>query len=72
MVCSSITSNLNIADAPGNVRLPSRVSGLRKPSVVNVSQLVTVDKKFLFKKVNTLGDKIMLRIDEGIRLVLKL
>ena len=72
VVCSSITSNLNIADAPGNICLPSRATGLRKPSVVNVSQLVTVDKRFLSRKVKTLEDKIMSRIDDGIRFVLNL
>ncbi|MEA1927444.1 MAG: type II toxin-antitoxin system PemK/MazF family toxin [Candidatus Auribacterota bacterium] len=72
VVCSSITSNLKIANAPGNLRLPARVTGLRKPSVVNVSQLVTVDKRFLSKKVKTLEGKIMRRIDDGIRLVLNL
>lgn len=72
VVCSSITSNLNIAAAPGNIRLPARVSGLRRPSIVNVSQLVTVDKKFLSKKVKTLDHKIMRQIDEGIGLVLNL
>jgi len=72
VICSSITSNLTIADAPGNLRLPARASGLSKPSVVNVSQLITVDKRFLSKKVKMLEDKIMLRIDDGIRLVLNL
>lgn len=72
VICSSITSNLNIADAPENIRMPARVSGLNKPSVVNVSQLITVDKRFLSKKVKTLDQKIMNRIDEGIRLVLNL
>ena len=72
VVCSSITSNLNIANAPGNLRLPARTSGLSKPSVVNVSQLVTVEKRFLSKKVKTLGHKLMNRIDDGIRLVLNL
>ena len=72
VVCSSITSNLSIADAPGNIRLSSRATGLHKPSVVNVSQLVTVDKRFLSKKVKTLDHKIMRQIDDGIRLILNL
>lgn len=72
VICSSITSNLKIANAPGNIRLPARAIGLRNPSVVNVSQLITVDKRFLSKKVKTLEHKIMRRIDDGIRLVLNL
>ena len=44
VIAAVITSNLKLAGAPGNVRLSKRASGLTKPSVVNVSQLVTVDK----------------------------
>ena len=72
VVCASITSNLNLADAPGNVRLSSRSSGLHKPSVVNISQLITVDKRFLLKKVKTLDHQNMSQVDESLRLVLKL
>ncbi|MFC1498586.1 type II toxin-antitoxin system PemK/MazF family toxin [Verrucomicrobiota bacterium] len=72
VVCASITSNLNLADAPGNIRLSARLSGLHKPSVVNISQLITVDKRFLSKKVKTLDHQSMSQIDESLRLVLKL
>ena len=66
----AITSNLFVATAPGNVRLSSRVSGLRKPSVVNVSQMVTIDKRFLVEKVKALDKESMRRVDDGLRLVL--
>ena len=66
----AITSNLFVAAAPGNVRLSSRVSGLRKPSVVNVSQMVTIDKRFLVEKVKSLDKESMRRVDDGLRLVL--
>ena len=72
VLCASITSNLNLADAPGNVRLSARSSGLHKPSVVNISQLITVDKRFLLKKVKTLDHQNMSQVDESLRLVLKL
>lgn len=72
VVCASITSNLNLASAPGNIRLSGRSSGLSKPSVVNVSQLITVDKRFLSKKVTTLDRQSMSQIDDSLRLVLKL
>jgi mRNA interferase MazF len=72
VVCASITSNLDLADAPGNIRVSARSSGLRKPSVVNISQLITVDKRFLSKKVKTLDRQSMSHIDESLRLVLKL
>ena len=43
IIVAAITSNLLIADAPGNLRLSKTDSGLSKPSVVNVSQIVTLD-----------------------------
>jgi len=67
-----ITSNLRLADAPGNVRLPARGSGLPKPSVVNVSQIVTVDKAFLTERVGKLTLRLQTAVDEGVRLVLSL
>ena len=67
-----ITSNISLASAPGNIVLSARSSKLSKKSVVNVSQLITVDKSFLTGKVHTLSNKLMAQIDDGIRLVLKL
>ncbi|MCK5529617.1 MAG: type II toxin-antitoxin system PemK/MazF family toxin [Kiritimatiellae bacterium] len=72
VLCASITSNLALANAPGNVRISGRSSGLCKPSVVNVSQLVTLDKHFLAEKIKTLDHQSMNQVDEGLRLVLKL
>ncbi len=72
VIAAVITSNLHLADAPGNVFLLTKKSKLPKKSVVNVSQLITVDKSFLVEKVHTLPNTIMNGIDEGIRLVLKL
>ena len=67
-----ITSNLRLADAPGNVLLSRKSSGLPKKSVANVSQLVTVDESFLTKKAGKLSPEILHDIDAGIRLVLSL
>jgi mRNA interferase MazF len=47
VVCVPLTSNLKWADAPGNVLLSARATGLSKESVANVSQIVVVDKSFL-------------------------
>jgi len=44
VVCVPLTSNLRWADAPGNVPLSARVTGLPKDSVANVSQLLTLDR----------------------------
>lgn len=72
VICVAITSNMHLAYAPGNVTLSARISGLRKPSVINVSQLITLDKGFFVKKVTNLNHHLMGQIDEGLRLVLKL
>ena len=50
-VCVPLTSNLKWGSAPGNVRLSGRLTGLPKDSVANVSQIVTVDKDLLTKRV---------------------
>ena len=47
VVCAVITSNLRLADAPGNVLLGTGDAGLDRPSVVNCSQVVTLDKAVL-------------------------
>ena len=54
VVCVPLTSNLKWADAPGNVHLSSRVTGLPKDSVANVSQIVSLDRQFLTERVGTL------------------
>ena len=51
VVCVPLTSNLNWADAPGNVLLRTRSTGLPKNSVANVSQLVTLDRSLLTERV---------------------
>jgi mRNA interferase MazF len=72
IVVAVITSNLALAEAPGNVRLARSESGLPQPSVVNVSQLITVDKSILAGKVRSLPSSVMQRLEEGMRLVLSL
>jgi mRNA interferase MazF len=67
-----ITSNLNLALAPGNVLLPRAASGLPKDSVANVSQILTLDKKFLVERIGSLPDNLQSEIDDGIRTILYL
>ncbi len=69
---AEITSNLALAAAPGNVRLTKAASGLPRPSVVNVSQLITIDRALLTARVSTLPADTLRRVDEGLRLVLAL
>ena len=69
-IVAIVTSNLALADAPGNVRVGKAESGLTKSSVVNVSQLVTLDREQLTQRVRALPAETMRGIDEGLRLVL--
>ena len=69
-VCVPLTSNLRWADAPGNVLLSARASGLPKDSVANVSQIVTLDRSVLTERVGKLsGPKLKLLLS-GIDVVL--
>jgi len=71
-IVAVITSNLALGDAPGNVRTGKAATGLSRPSVVNVSQVVTVDKAVLTERVRALPAAVMARVDDGLRLVLGL
>jgi mRNA interferase MazF len=67
-----VTSNLRLAQAPGNVALTAAGSGLPKDSVVNVSQLLTIDRRLLGEQAGTLTPAHMRAVDDGLRLVLSL
>lgn len=70
VVCVALTSNLRWADAPGNVLLPARTTGLPKDSVANVSQLVTLDREALTEPVGALPAKKLELVLLGIDIVL--
>jgi mRNA interferase MazF len=55
VVCVALTSNLKWAEAPGNVLLPARATGLPRPSVANVSQVVTLDRATLTDRAGRLS-----------------
>lgn len=70
VVCVALTSNLRWAEAPGNVLLPARSTGLPKPSVANVSQLVTLDRAALTERVGRLSASNLGLVLAGIDVVL--
>lgn len=72
VVVAVITSNTRLGAAPGNVLLAEGEAGLAKPSVVNVSQLVTIDKHSLLDEIGALSDDRMDLVARGIRRVLTL
>jgi mRNA interferase MazF len=71
-ICAAISSNLRLGEAPGNVRIAPRASGLAQESVVNVSQLITLDKQILTQKVGRLAAESLRDVEAGIKLVLAL
>ena len=72
VVVAVITKNLDLAKAPGNVTITARSSRLTIDSVVNVSQVITVDKSLLTEYVSTLPNRKMEKVEKGLRLVLSL
>ena len=70
VIVAAITSNLDLASAPGNVRLPRSSAGLKKASTVNVSQLLTLNKSVLDERAGVLSSRLMNAVAEGLRLVL--
>jgi len=72
VIVLSITSNTRLADMPGNILLDKEDSGLPKESVINVSQIVTIDKTCLENKVGSVSQTVMEEVDYGLGLVLGL
>ena len=71
-IVAAITTNVELADAPGNVLLPERSAGLAWASVIDVSQLLTLDRSFLTEHAGTLPPRLQRSVDEGLRTVLQL
>ncbi len=65
-----ITSNLSREHIPGVVLITARQSGLPKDSVVNLTQILTIDRQSLKEKVGELPKRVMDRIDQGLKTVL--
>lgn len=72
VIVAAITSNLRLGAAPGNVSLGKRGAGLSRESVVNVSQLLTLDRRFLTEKAGRLPAAKLRELQDGLRLVLAL
>jgi len=67
-----ISSNVGLLDAPGNVLLRADSVGLPRDSVVNVTQIVTVDRDYLEDRVGQVTPKTLAKVEAGVRLVLEL
>ncbi len=71
-IAVGISSNLGLADQPGNVLLSRETTGLEKNSVANVTQLITGDRSVLSECIGVLPDRELRRLNAGLRLVLDL
>ena len=68
----AVTSNLRLSNSPGNLLISPKQSGLPRDSVINVSQILTVDKVVLIERAGALSSRLMEQVDAGVRLVLGL
>jgi len=67
-----VMTNVRLVEAPGNVLLPAKATGLPKDSVANVSQVITVDRDFLLERAGRVRGQSLKDVDKGLRLVLAL
>jgi mRNA interferase MazF len=67
-----LTTNVRLLDAPGNVLLPAKATGLPKDSVANVSQVITVDRDFLLGLAGRVHGQLFRDVEHGLRWVLGL
>jgi mRNA interferase MazF len=67
-----LTGNLRLVDAPGNVLVPAKASGLPRDSVANVSQVITIDRNALTDRVGRLPGTLVDQVANGLRLALAL
>lgn len=72
VVVAAMTTNPRHAAFPGNVAIPAELSGLDETSVVNVTQLATVDRRVLEARLGALPTWVMSQVDDGLRRALSL
>jgi len=72
IVALVLTTNLKLAAAPGNVTVTRRGTGLTRKSIVNVSQIVTLDRRRFADRVGRVSDTVLGQAEAGMRLVLGL
>jgi mRNA interferase MazF len=71
VVVCAITSNLERAKAPGNILLKKGEGNLSKDGVINVSQILTVDKSDLYERIGSLSTSKIRQVVEGIQLLIQ-
>ncbi len=69
VICAVITSNIALSNAPANILLEKRDSGLEQTSVINFSQIITIDKSFFSEQVSMLPKTIMVKVKKSIKII---
>ncbi len=69
VVVCALTSNLKRSKAPGNVLLSKGGANLPKKSVINISQIFTIDKGLLSERIGSLSEERFLQVLEGIKIL---
>lgn len=72
VIVVALTANVRLVEAPGNVLIPARASGLPRDAVANASQILTVDRSVLTERVGRLPANSLDQVDDGVRMVLAL
>ena len=72
VICAAITSNIELASLPGNLLLEKSISGLEKTSVINFSQIATLDKTDLTKQVSMLQKSMLDKVNTCLKLVFEI
>lgn len=72
LIVAALTSNVGLESMPGNVLVPRGHAGLPRASVINVSQVVTLDRRRLLAHLGSLTPAKLHELDDGLRLVLGL
>jgi mRNA interferase MazF len=66
VIVAVLTSNVRLAALPGNVVAPADVAELKADSVVNVTQIATIDRRALEQRIGLLPDWLMAQVDAGL------
>lgn len=72
VIVASITTNLNLSDAPGNIYIDMQNSGLSKDGVINISQISTLDKSRLTEKAGYLTYDVIMELNESLKIILNI
>jgi len=72
VIVAAVSTNLDLERAPGNFKLGRKDCGLKRDSVVNVSQVLTLDRTLLTDRIGRLAPRHLARLEAGLRLVLAL